>query len=65
MKNELPRKLKNIECGIINLQNYNESGSHWVAYYKNNDKKYYFYSYGDALPPKELDKYLGEENVFL
>jgi len=31
-----------------------ESGSHWVAHYKNNDKKYYFDSYGDAHPPKNL-----------
>jgi hypothetical protein len=39
MKCELPRKVKNIECGIINLQNSDESGSHWVAFYKIHDKK--------------------------
>ena len=27
MKDQLPRKVKNIECGIINLQNSTESGS--------------------------------------
>ena len=36
MKDELPQKINNIECGLINLQNSNENGSHWVAYYKNN-----------------------------
>jgi len=64
MKDKLLQKVNNIECGIINLQNSNESGSHWVAYYKNNDKKYYFDSYGNAPLPKELVKYLGAENLF-
>jgi len=64
MKDELPQKVHNRECGVINLQNSNGSGSHWVAYYKNNDKKYYFDSYGKARPPKELVKYLGSENLF-
>jgi hypothetical protein len=64
MKDELPQKVNKVECGIINLENSSEEGSHWVAYYKNNDKKYYFDSYGNAPPPKELVKYLGPENLF-
>jgi len=36
MKEELPLKVKKTECGVINLQNTNEEGSHWTAYYKNN-----------------------------
>ena len=64
MKDDLPQKINNIECGIVNLQNSNESGSHWVAFYKNNEKKYYFDSYGDAPLPKELVKYLGSENLY-
>ena len=59
MKDELSPKANKIECGIINLENSDKQGSHWVAYYKNNDKKYYFNSYGNAPPPKELVKYLG------
>ena len=38
MKDEIPQKNHNIECGTINPENSNESGSHWVAYYENNDK---------------------------
>ena len=64
MKDELPQKINKIQCGIINLENTNQNGSHWVAYYKNNDEKYYFDSYGNAPPPKELVKYLGPENLF-
>jgi hypothetical protein len=63
MKDQLPRKVKNIECGIINLQNSTESGSHWVAYYKNHDKKYYFDSYGDAKKKKKPVTYLGSGNL--
>jgi len=41
MKGDLPQKINKIECFIINLQNSNEEGNHWTAYYKNNDKKFY------------------------
>jgi hypothetical protein len=54
MKDELPKKINKIECCIINLQDSNEEGSHWVAYYKNNDKKYYFDSYGNIFPPEKF-----------
>jgi hypothetical protein len=58
MKGDLPQKVNKTECGIINLQNSNEEGSHWTAYYKNNDNKYYFDSYGNTYPPKRLVEYL-------
>jgi hypothetical protein len=64
MEDELPQKINKIECGIVNLQNSNQRGSQWVAYYKNNNKKYYFDSYGKAPPPKELVKYLGQKKLF-
>ena len=62
MKDELPPKANKIECSIINLENSHKQESHWVAY-KNGDKEYYFNSYGKAVPPKELVKYLGPENL--
>jgi len=60
----LPQKINKIECDIINLENSDENGSHWTAYYKNNDKKYYFDSCGNAPPPQQLAEYLGSENFF-
>ena len=57
------KKINIIVRGIVNLENSNQSGSHWVAYYKNNNKKYYFDSFGNA-PPKELVKYLGPKKLF-
>jgi hypothetical protein len=64
MKDELLQKINKVDCGIINLENSNEEGSHWTAY-KNNDKKYYFDSYGNAPPPKELVKYLAPKILFI
>ena len=31
-KDVLPTQIKNKECGIINLDNHNRPGTHWVAY---------------------------------
>jgi len=63
MKDQLPKKIREKECGIINLENYYQEGSHWVAYYKNKDEKYYFDSYGKLPPPRALDRYLGYKNI--
>ena len=43
--------LKNNQSTIINLQNSDRNGSHWVCYYKRNDKLFYFDSYGVAYIP--------------
>jgi hypothetical protein len=64
MKDALPQKINDVECGIINLKNSNEDGCHWAAYYKNKDIKYYFNTYGCTPPPKQLVKYLGSENLY-
>ena len=62
MKDELPKKVHKVQCGIINLEDSSKEGSHWTTYFKNNDK-YYFDSYGNAPPPKSLVKYLGPKNL--
>ena len=63
MKDEIPQKINTIQCGIKNLENSDQEGSHWTAYYKNNDKEYYFDSYRNAPPPKQLAKYLDSKNI--
>jgi hypothetical protein len=63
MKDALPEKVNEIECGIINLNTSDQEGSHWTAYYKNKHEKYYYDSYGDANPPKQLVLYLGPKNL--
>ncbi len=59
LKNLKPLK---IECGILNLNLSNESGSHWVCWFKKNNNKYYFNSFG-LPPPREVIGYLGSSNL--
>lgn len=57
MRDTLPVKIRNIECGIVNLDTSRNSGTHWVAYYKKGKQCIYFDSFG--LPaPLEIQEYL-------
>ena len=56
-RDQLPKKPNIRECGILNLDSMDGRGTHWVAWYKNKNTKYYFDSYG-IRPPKEMHKYL-------
>lgn len=60
MSNALPRggPLK-YESAIINLDDKDGPGTHWVAYEKRADKVMYFDSFGNLQPPLNLMKYLG------
>ena len=57
LRDTLPGKSKKKECGILNLDDTSGSGTHWVAWWKNNDVKFYFDSFG-LPPPLEMEKYL-------
>ena len=57
MRDELPNNPLNEECGILNLNTHNESGSHWICWYKNRNARYFFDSFGEN-PPIELIRYL-------
>lgn len=58
MKDRLPRQIhKNLETGVINLDDSHSPGTHWVAYKKYGNKIIYFDSYGNLQPPKEVVKY--------
>ena len=64
MRDALPKKSKKIECGVLNLDDSKNEGTHWVAYVKVNDYCEYFDSYGDLKPPLELNRYLNNPNMF-
>lgn len=64
MRDELPHKPYQIECGVVNLDSSKNSGTHWVAYGKINDYIEYFDSYGNLKPPKELIDYIGSNLYF-
>lgn len=59
MRDDLPKRKLEKECGIINLDDSTGPGTHWVAYYKNKNDVYYFDSFGNLPPPLEFIKYLG------
>lgn len=61
MRDKLPKNVHHNECGIVNLDSYKGSGTHWVAYYKNGDQVEYFDSFGNLQPPIEIIKYLGSD----
>lgn len=57
MRNSLPRKPWKNESGIVNLDNIQGPGTHWVAYKKEGLQIEYFDSYGNLRPPKEIIDY--------
>lgn len=65
MKDALPNKIRRNETGIVNLDNTAGSGTHWICYKKLGNTIYYFDSFGNLQPPKELQNYFRtSENVF-
>lgn len=64
MRDELKNlRCNSVECGVLNLNLSNESGSHWTSWFKINNDKYYFNSFG-LPPPKELVDYLGSPILY-
>ena len=59
MKDSLPRQIHSSESRVVNLQNSDSTGSHWVAYFNDPafDKVEYFDSFG-VIPPGEIEFYL-------
>lgn len=68
MRDDLPLKIKQIECGIVNLDSKRNEGTHWTAYVKNQHEIIYFDSMGNLRPPFELIKYFysdgSNNNIF-
>ena len=58
LRDELPKKPRKNECGIMNLDDSSGKGTHYVAWFKKNNQKYYFDSYG-IQAANEMIKYLG------
>lgn len=58
MKDNLPKRPWHNEALIVNLNNQNQSGSHWVALVKRGSNARYFDSFGGVPPPLEVIRYL-------
>jgi hypothetical protein len=57
MRNNLPKKIRKYESGIINLDDKKGQGTHWTAYIKRNKNIIYFDSYGNLKPSLEVSQY--------
>ena len=60
---ELPRKINNVECGIINLSSHDQMGTHWVCYVKIHKTRIFFDSFGRNTPI-QIQKYLKTKEEF-
>ena len=63
-RNNLPRMIKN-GAYIINLDEYADVGTHWIAFYVNvtNNEVIYFDSFGVEHVPEEIKKFIGNNNI--
>ena len=60
-KNNLP-KIKD-GAYVINLDEYESIGIHWIALYVNDNNVTYFDSFGVKYIPKEIKKFTGNKNI--
>ena len=59
-RDNLPNTIKN-GAYVINLGQYRDIGTHWVALYVHNKTVTYFDSFGVEHIPKEIIKFIGNE----
>ena len=60
-RDNLPNIIKN-SAYVINLDEYHDIGTHWVALYVNNQTVTYFDSFGVEHIPKEIMKFIRNKN---
>jgi len=60
LRDTLPKKPKRNECAIMNLDDTSGNGTHWVAWFKCGNDKFYFDSFG-LPPPTELKNFLNDD----
>lgn len=64
MRDLLPRKIYENECGIVNLDSSRGEGTHWVCYKKKGFIVQYFDSFGNLRPPVELQRYFNSGGYY-
>ena len=61
-RNNLPKKIKD-EAYVINLDEYEDVGTHWIALFCNKSEIVYFDSFGVEHVPKEIKEFIGNKNI--
>ena len=62
-RDNLPKRIKNETACIVNLDNYKNAATHWIALYVKDNEVIYFDSFGVEYIPKELKKFIGHKNI--
>ena len=61
-RNNLPKKLKDAAY-VINLDEYADVGTHWIALYCNRYEIAYFNSFGAEHVPEEIKEFIGKKPI--
>ena len=61
-RNNLPEKIKDAAY-VINLDEYADVGTHWIALFGNRNEIVYFNSFGVEHVPEEIKKFIGNKNI--
>ena len=59
-RDNLPKKIKD-EAYVINLDEYSDVSTHWIALYVADNEIIYFDSFGVEHVPKEIEKFIGHK----
>ena len=58
----MPKIIKN-GAYVINLDEYADVGTHWIALYAKNNEVIYFDSFGVEHVPKEIKRFIGHKDI--
>ena len=61
-RNKLPKTIKDGAC-VINLDEYADVGTHWIALFCNRNEIVYFDSFGVEHVPKEIKEFVENKNI--
>ncbi len=62
-KEDLPKRINPVECGIVNLNTPDHLEAHWICYAKVYKNRVYFDSFGEKIP-LEIQRYMKTEEEF-
>ena len=61
-RNILPKKIKD-RAYVINLDEYKDTGTHWITLFWSRNKIVYFDRFGVEYIPKEIKKFIGNRKI--
>ena len=63
-RNNLPKTIKD-GAYVINLDEYADVGTHWIALFCNRNEIVYFDSFGVEHVPEEIKEFVGNKNIIV